>query len=272
VTAANGTSNGRLHLPVRTVDREPPLVYGPVDSLRYGRSLGINLLPAGLRLCNFDCLYCQCGGRRSDRRERDDPPFPTLEALERELSRALARGPFIDDICFAGAGEPTMHPRFREAVLLARALRNELAPRATVTVLSNGTAAGKPEVRAALALADRAVLKLDAARDDLLGQLDRPPSGLSAGRLVKTLAEMIGLETQTMLVRGAVDNATPEALDALGDALRFIFPRRAYLGTITRRPASEAANAPLTPLAPLELELAAARVRRRAPGIDVRVY
>jgi len=272
VSLANGPPAGRLRLPVRAVDREPPLVYGPVDSLRYGRSLGINLLPAGLRLCNFDCLYCQCGGRRSDRRERDDPPFPTLGQLERELSSALTQGPFVDDICFAGAGEPTMHPRFREAVLLARSLRNELAQRATVTVLSNGTAAGKPEVRAALALADRAVLKLDAARDDLLAALDRPPSGLSARRLVRALAEMIGLETQTMLVRGPVDNATPEALDALGDALRFIFPRRAYLGTITRRPAAAAEASALVPLAAPELERAAVRVRRRAPGVDVRVY
>jgi wyosine [tRNA(Phe)-imidazoG37] synthetase (radical SAM superfamily) len=261
-----------LHLPVRQVDQGPPLVYGPIDSRRYGRSLGINLLPAGLRLCNFDCLYCQCGGQRSTRREADHPPFPTLAALERELSRALDGRRLIDDICFAGAGEPTLHPQFREAVLLARELRDEKAPRATVTVLSNGTAAAKPEVRAALALADRAVLKLDAVVDDVLGRLDHPPSGLSAHRLVKTFSQLIGIETQTMLVRGTVDNATPDALDALGDALRLIFPRRAYLGTITRRPASDSAAERLTPLQPAELEEAARRLRRRAPGVDVQVY
>jgi len=272
MTRGHGSWHTNLHLPVRDVDRGPPLVYGPVDSLRYGRSLGINLLPAGMRLCNFDCLYCQCGGRRSARHQQEDPPFPTLEALERELSAALAFDPFIDDICFAGAGEPTLHPQFREAVLLARALRTELAPRATVTVLSNGTTAGKPEVRAALALVDRAVVKLDTVRDDVLRALSRPPSGLHATRLVKTFAEMIGLETQTMLVHGAVDNATPEALDALGDALRFIFPSRAYLGTITRRPANDLESRRLTPLDPVELEMAAAQVRRRAPGVDVRVY
>jgi len=272
MTHGDGTSCGNLHLPMRDVDRGPPLVYGPVDSLRYGRSLGINLLPAGMRLCNFDCLYCQCGGRRSARREQDDPPFPTLEVLERDLSAVLAFDPFIDDICFAGAGEPTLHPQFREAVLLARALRTELAPRATVTVLSNGTTAGKPEIRAALALVDRAVVKLDTVRDEVLQELDRPPSGLHPTRLVHTFAQMIGLETQTMLVHGAVDNATPEALDALGDALRFIFPSRAYLGTITRRPANDLGGRRLTPLDPAELEMAARHLRRRAPGVDVRVY
>jgi wyosine [tRNA(Phe)-imidazoG37] synthetase (radical SAM superfamily) len=272
MTDNDGISRRHLRLIERDVDRGPPLVYGPVQSLRFGRSLGINLLPDGLRLCNFDCLYCQCGGERRDRRERDDPPFPSLEVLERQLSRVLAEDPWIDDVCFAGAGEPTMHPQFREAVLVARALRSELAPRATLTVLSNGTTAGKPEVRAALALVDRAVLKLDAVGDDLLRRLDRSPSGLSARRLVRSFGEMIGVETQTMLVRGAVDNATPEALDALGEALRYIFPRRAHIGTITRRPAVDAADQRLTALEPAELEAAAARVRRRAPGVDVRVY
>ena len=133
-----------------------------------------------------------------------------------------------------------------------------------------------PTARCSPALAParrpRKLIWLDAASDELLHALDRPPSGLSARRLVKTLAEMMGLETQTMLVRGSVDNATPDALDALGDALRFIFPRRAYLGTISRRPAAESGDPGLTPLAPLDLELAAARIRRRAPGVDVRVY
>ncbi len=30
--------------------------------------------------------------------------------------RCLAAEPGVDDIGFAGAGEPTMHPRFRDAV------------------------------------------------------------------------------------------------------------------------------------------------------------
>jgi hypothetical protein len=29
-------------------------VFGPFDSRRFGKSLGVNPLPAGARLCNFD--------------------------------------------------------------------------------------------------------------------------------------------------------------------------------------------------------------------------
>jgi wyosine [tRNA(Phe)-imidazoG37] synthetase (radical SAM superfamily) len=248
------------------------LVYGPVQSHRFGRSLGVNLLPAGLRLCSFDCRYCQCGGVRVRSRPADQAPFPSLESLRRQLEQALAAAGPIDDICFAGAGEPTLHPQFREALLLARALRDRRAPAATVTVLSNGLTAGKARVRGALALADHAVLKLDAARDDLLHALDGAPRGLSAAWLIRQYTALIGIETQTMLVRGAVDNATPDALDALGAALRFIHPRQAQVGTISRPPADQRAASGLFALSAQELAGAVARLRRAAPGVQVTAY
>jgi wyosine [tRNA(Phe)-imidazoG37] synthetase (radical SAM superfamily) len=248
------------------------LVYGPVQSRRFGRSLGVNLLPVGLRLCTFDCRYCQCGGRPARWRNPSERPFPTLEALEQALTGALSTERDVDDICFAGAGEPTLHPQFREAVILVGALRSRLAPRASVTILSNGVAAAKPEVRAALALADRAVLKLDAARDDLLRDLNCGPRGLSASRLIRSYAGMIGIETQTVLVRGAVENATPDALDALGEALRLIHPRRAQVGTITRAPAAARIGPAVLPLSPAALQAAVARLRRAAPAIEIAAY
>jgi len=36
-------------------------VFGPYSSRRFGKSLGVNPLPPGSRLCNFDCIYCECG-------------------------------------------------------------------------------------------------------------------------------------------------------------------------------------------------------------------
>ena len=37
------------------------IVNGPVRSRRLGTSLGLNLIPAGTKLCSFDCPYCECG-------------------------------------------------------------------------------------------------------------------------------------------------------------------------------------------------------------------
>ena len=36
-------------------------IYGPIQSRRLGRSLGINLMPEHVKVCSFDCLYCECG-------------------------------------------------------------------------------------------------------------------------------------------------------------------------------------------------------------------
>jgi len=46
------------------------IVYGPVRSRRLGASLGINLLPAGMKICNMDCAYCQYGWTRGAARYR----------------------------------------------------------------------------------------------------------------------------------------------------------------------------------------------------------
>ena len=37
------------------------IVFGPINSRRFGISLGINLLPLKNKVCNFNCIYCECG-------------------------------------------------------------------------------------------------------------------------------------------------------------------------------------------------------------------
>ncbi len=37
------------------------IIFDPVRSRRLGSSLGINLLPTDLKVCSFDCIYCECG-------------------------------------------------------------------------------------------------------------------------------------------------------------------------------------------------------------------
>ncbi|MCR4336297.1 MAG: radical SAM protein, partial [Candidatus Omnitrophica bacterium] len=36
-------------------------VYGPVQSWRMGKSLGIDPLSDKVKICNLDCIYCQLG-------------------------------------------------------------------------------------------------------------------------------------------------------------------------------------------------------------------
>ena len=76
-------------------------VFGPIHSRRLGRSLGINLLPVHGKICNFDCIYCECGWNREG---REDTVLPTASKvrsdLEDKLTELMLEGTRIDSITF----------------------------------------------------------------------------------------------------------------------------------------------------------------------------
>ena len=108
------------------------IIYGPIHSRRLGISLGVNLLPLHSKLCNFDCIYCECGWNDDNRAEK--PRFNSREdvrtALEATLSKMEAEGALPDVITFAGNGEPTIHPEFEGIIDDTIALRDRFAPEA----------------------------------------------------------------------------------------------------------------------------------------------
>lgn len=64
----------------------PSPVFGPVKSRRLGRSLGINLLPEDGKVCNFDCIYCECGFNADTLPKKK---LPAREFVKSELNRRL---------------------------------------------------------------------------------------------------------------------------------------------------------------------------------------
>ena len=61
-------------------------VFGPIFSRRLGSSLGINLLPTQGKICNFDCIYCECGWNADG---RGDSRIPTAEEVRSALEAKL---------------------------------------------------------------------------------------------------------------------------------------------------------------------------------------
>ena len=57
-------------------------VFGPIFSRRLGSSLGINLLPQEGKVCNFDCVYCECGWNKDGLGDR---VLPTAEDVRKAL-------------------------------------------------------------------------------------------------------------------------------------------------------------------------------------------
>lgn len=217
------------------------IIFGPVKSRRLGVSLGVNLLPADRKVCNFNCIYCECGWTRE---EHMHSPLPSRDEVRSELRKKLtemrdASAP-PDVITFAGNGEPTIHPDFPGIIDDTIALRNELCSGASVAVLSNATMINRQEIRDALLKTDRNILKLDSAFDNTVRQHNRPAGNYTVAETIRQLKLFRGDVTiQTLFLRGEIDgeiidNTTPRELEAWLAALKEIAPREVMIYTIHR--------------------------------------
>ena len=139
---------------MQTLSLQRGVIYGPVDSRRLGRSLGINLLPTGYKLCAFDCIYCQYGRTKVLTASAEKGRFPTVEVVLRKVEEALRQVPDLNYLTFSGNGEPTLHPHFVELVKDVIHLRDKLRPEVKSAILSNSALVGREEVREALARLD----------------------------------------------------------------------------------------------------------------------
>lgn len=218
------------------------IVFGPIFSRRLGRSLGINLLPEKGKICNFDCIYCECGWNKDGLGDTHLPSAAELEsALEAKLAACKEAGTHIDSITFSGDGESTLNPDFPEIIDITLRLRDTYYPQAKVSVLSNATMLHKKSVVDALKKVDNPILKLDAATDGLVRVINQPQGRYSVQEVVRNLKQFNGdfvLQTMFLKVPG-FDSSAPEQLDAWMDIVRDLRPREVMVYTIAREtPAS----------------------------------
>lgn len=211
------------------------VVFGPVRSRRLGVSLGVNLLPENGKICNFDCVYCECGWNRDG---LDDKHIPSLSEVKSALKRKLSDPdlPGLDSITFSGDGEPTLNPEFPEIIDITLSLRDEYCPDAKVSVLSNATRTHIPSVFSALRKVDNPIMKIDAPTDALAALINRPAPGYSVERIVESLLQFDGdFILQTMFLRSSYfDSSRPEVLIPWMDIVRRLHPREIMAYTIDR--------------------------------------
>jgi wyosine [tRNA(Phe)-imidazoG37] synthetase (radical SAM superfamily) len=224
----------------------PPLeriVYGPVRSRRLGRSLGVNLLPAGMKICNMNCAYCQYGWtRRAIRYRGQGLGWPTAQAVDAALSARLSaaaeRNEVIDRLTVAGHGEPTLHPEFEEIAMRLRSVRDRIAPGIPLSILSNSTTAAADDVRRGLGAFDERYMKLDAGDSATFATLNG--GGRHLSDILDALRILSPIVVQAMFVRdarGAVDNSADAPVSTWLDALETIRATRVHIYTIDRSPA-----------------------------------
>lgn len=218
------------------------IVYGPIHSRRLGVSLGVNLMPTAHKLCTFDCVYCECGFNSPVHQ----PQLPTREEVREALEKALREESVTPDvITFSGNGEPTLHPDFEGIISDTCALRDRYCPKAKVSVLTNSTQLGRPDVVRALKRCDNRILKLDSAIDRTMRLIDRPVNEqLTVRQIMDWLGQFEGDFTlQTCFLRGEVpdgdctahiDNTSPEELAAWYQAVDALRPKCIMIYVIDR--------------------------------------
>ena len=218
------------------------VVFGPIKSRRLGRSLGVNLLPEEGKLCNFDCIYCECGWNRDGLLDRRLPSAGEVrKALASRLRACRAEGTGIDSITFSGDGEPTLNPGFPQIIRDTLALRDSFFPEARVSVLTNATRIGREEVFQALRLVDNPILKLDAPTTGLVRLVNRPACDYDVEQVVADMARFEGdFVLQTMFLQGGgFDWADPGIIGAWMEIVRRLRPREVMVYTLDR-PAPQA--------------------------------
>lgn len=218
------------------------IIFGPVKSRRLGVSLGINLLPVNRKICNFNCIYCECGWTHAS--EITTSQLPKREevynALKHKLAELKNKNNAPDVITYAGNGEPTLHPEFAEIIDDSIALRDMYFPKAKIAVLSNATTIAFPHIKEALLKIDMNILKLDSAFDSTIKLHNQSHAGIVAEELIKGLAAFDGkVIIQTLFLRGfhegrEIDNTTPAEIDAWLKALERIKPSEVMIYTISR--------------------------------------
>ncbi|WP_196088498.1 radical SAM protein [Campylobacter concisus] len=212
--------------------QDSTIVFGPINSRRFGMSLGIDLSPKQ-KSCNFDCVYCELKGAKPVE-EIENPP--SVNEIISALKEALKVHQNIDVITLTANGEPTLYPYLKELIVKV----NEIKGKAKTLILSNGSGARDQKICEALQGLDIVKFSLDSAVQSTFKKIDRNKSGIEVNELIKAMAkfrkEFKGeLVLEILVVTGFNDKE--EEFIALNEAINEIAPHRVDVGTIDRPPA-----------------------------------
>jgi len=206
------------------------IIFGPVNSRRFGTSLGIDLSPA-TKQCNFDCLYCELA------------PMATVETQTQvvEVSEIISElkkhlNTKIDVITLTANGEPTLYPHLSELIDEINKIKNDTQ----TLILTNSATLVDEKVFKTLLKLDQVKLSLDAISSDVFKKIDRPHKSIKIEEVVQKVQEFIKVYRGKLFIEILFVhelNDTDEEVAKLNEILRTLNCTRVDLGTIDRPPA-----------------------------------
>ncbi|MBR1369751.1 Fe-S oxidoreductase [Methanocalculus chunghsingensis] len=205
-------------------------LFGPVQSRRLGRSLGVDLVPDNI--CSLDCVYCECGTTCHITRRRR-MYVPVGEVLQ-ELDHFLAGNPLLDYVTLGGTGEPTLHLGIGEIIVYLK----EHHPEYKIAVLTNSTLLSDPGIRQEIIAADLILPSIDAVTKEIFEIINRPAPGIAPDQMIDGLIQLRREFPRTIwleifLIPGI--NTGNKELHLLRDAALRINPDLIHLNSLHRQ-------------------------------------
>ncbi|PUD30157.1 radical SAM protein [Helicobacter pylori] len=206
-----------------------PVVFGPVLSRRFGKSLGVDLSPSK-KQCNYNCIYCELGKAKPIECMEEVIKVETLiNAIQNALNNLATP---IDVLTITANGEPTLYPHLLE---LIQSIKPFLKGVKTL-ILSNGSLFYEPKVQQALKEFDIVKFSLDAIDLKAFERVDKPYSKdidkILEGILSFSQIYQGQLVAEVLLIKGVNDSANN--LKLIADFLKKINIARVDLSTIDR--------------------------------------
>ena len=208
------------------------IIFGPVNSRRFGKSLGIDLSPSE-KQCNFDCLYCELEPAKTMGAYED---VVSVEDIIEALSKSLEIHQDIDALTVTANGEPTLYPYLSELMDEINKIKGDIK----TLILSNSANIHEAKIQEALLKFDTVKLSLDCATARCLKRLDRSHEGIDVEVIKEGMLSFKAkfsnpLIIEILLVKGI--NDSEEEIEKLNEHLLKLNPTRIDLGTIDRPPA-----------------------------------
>ena len=208
------------------------VIFGPVNSRRFGKSLGIDLSPA-FKQCNFDCVYCELKGAKPIKKMQE---VVSVQKVMDSLKNALIKHSDIDVITLTANGEPTLYPYLDELVTEI----NKIKKNYKLLILSNGASIIDENIQKILANIDIVKLSLDCVSAKCFKKIDRPYKDTNIDNIISAMKKFSkhykgSLVMEVIVVEGINDK--DEEFEKLNLVLNDIKPTRVDISTIDRPPA-----------------------------------
>jgi wyosine [tRNA(Phe)-imidazoG37] synthetase (radical SAM superfamily) len=206
-------------------------LFGPVPSRRFGRSLGVDLIP--FKTCCYDCVFCQLGQTTNLTLNRKE--YVPLQEVLNEFDHWLEKSGQADQITLAGSGEPTLYKGFGKIIAHIKA-RTDIP----VAILTNGAVLHNAEVRKSASKADIVKISLSAWNEETFQQINRPCDGLTFDMLVEgEIAFRKEFKNKLFMEVFVIDgiNSEPDQIKKIAQIAEKIKPDMVQLNTAVRPPA-----------------------------------